>query len=219
MPDYEPIEYDVAGPSDVDQIVHLVATAFSTSEPLARAVGLSVAEMQTFLRPLMSTAMAQGLTIVAHRASSGDLAGALLNDDFASPLPVDPSQLNPKYLPIIALLESLEEHQRFARDIAPGECLHLFMLAVDERFKGLGVGRGLVKATLEHGARKRYRTAVTEATASASQHIFRTLGFAERFSISYPEFRYDGKAVFASIRDPSSAILMEKPLSWDHHPS
>lgn len=212
MPDHEPIEYRVAAPYHVDQIVRLVATAFSTSEPLAKAVGLSVAEMEAFLRPLMSTAMAQELTIVARRANSGELAGALLNDDLAAPLPVDPSQLNPKYLPIIALLESLEEHYRFDRDVAPGECLHLFMLAVDERFKGLGIGRGLVKATLEHGARNRYRTAVTEATASASQHIFRTLGFAERFSISYPEFRYEGKAAFASIQDPSRAILMDKSL-------
>jgi len=175
-------------------------------------MGLSVAEMEEFLQPQMSATMAQGLTIVARRTGSDELVGALLNDDLASPLPLDLSHLNPKYRPIIALLGSLEEHYNSGRSIAHGECLHLFMLAGDERFKGCGIGRGLVKTSLDNGFRKGYRTAVTEATASTSQHIFRTLGFAERFLICYRDFMYESTAVFRSIQDPSSAILMEKPL-------
>jgi ribosomal protein S18 acetylase RimI-like enzyme len=208
----EQIEYGVASASDESEIVRLIATAFSASEPLAKAMKLSVAEMAEFLRPLMPAAFAQGLTIVARRQGSDELAGALLNDDLASPLPVDPSRLDSKYLPIITLLETLEEHYNIGRTIAPGECLHLFMLAVDERFKGHGIGRGLVRASLEYGARRGYRAAVTEATAGASQHIFRALGFAERFPILYQDFVYEGKAVFGSIQDPPSAILMDKSL-------
>lgn len=199
-------------PPDADRIVRLIAGAFSSSEPLARAMGLSVAEMEAFLQPLMTAAISEGLTVVARRTGSDELAGALLNDDLGSPLPVDLSRLNPKYLPIIALLGSLEEHYNVGRTIVPGECLHLFMLAADERFKGYGIGRGLVKASLSNGSRRGYRAAMTEATAGASQHIFRTLGFAELFRISYASFLYEEETVFGSIRDSSSAILMEKVL-------
>ncbi len=212
MPVDELIEYDVATLSDADKIVRLIATAFSNFEPLARALGLSVAEMEEFLQPLMPAAISEGLTIVARRTGSDELAGALLNDDLGSPLPVDLSRLNTKYLPIIALLGSLEEHYNVGRTIVPGECLHLFMLAADERFKGCGIGRGLVKAGLSNGSRRGYRAAATEATASASQHIFRTLGFAELFTISYASFLHEGEVVFESIQDSSCAILMEKPL-------
>lgn len=209
----EPIEYGLAKPSDADKIVHLIATAFSTSEPLARAMDLSVAEMEEFVRPLIPAAMAQGLTIVARQTGSDQLAGALLNDDLASPLPVDPSQLNPKYLPIVSLLGKLEEHYCTGRSLAPGENLHLFMLASDEMHKGYGIGRGLVAASLALGSRKGYRTAVTEATAGASQHIFRSLGFTQQFPISYRDFLYEGKSVFHSIQEPATAILMDKVLS------
>jgi GNAT superfamily N-acetyltransferase len=170
--------------------------------------------MEEFLHPLMPAAMAQGLTMVARSSTSNKLAGVLLNDDLASPLSADPGDLNRKYLPIIALLETLEMHYYSGRTIARGECLHLFMLAADERLKGCGIGRGLVAASLDLGARRGYRTALTEATAAASQHIFSALGFAERFHISYPDFLYEGKTVFGSIPDPSCAILMEKPLRF-----
>ena len=209
----EPIEYDVARAPDADEIVRVIAAAFSRFEPLAVAVGLSLEEMEDFLRPLMPAAIDQGLTIVARREGSTELAGALLNDDLASPLPIDPSRINAKYLPIIALLGRLDEQYQAGRTIAPGEYLNLFMLAADERFKGRGIGQGLVKATLDLGSKKGYRTAVTEATASASQHIFRALGFVERFPIVYSDFPYERKAAFASIPDPLSAILMDKSLS------
>jgi len=208
----EQITYDVARSSDTDEIVRLTAVAFSRFEPLATAVDLSVREMEEFLQPLLPAAIAQGLTIVARREGTDELAGALLNDDLALPLPVYPSQISPKYVAIIALLESLDERYRHGRSIAPGDCLHLFMLAADERLKGRGIGQGLVTASLESGSRKGYRTAVTEATAGASQHIFRSLGFAERFEIAYRDFVHKGKTVFGSIREPATAILMDRSL-------
>lgn len=208
----EQITYDVASSSDSDEIVRLIAVAFSRFEPLATAVDLSVREMEGFLQPLLPAAIAQGLTMVARREGADELAGALLNDDLASPLTVDPSQISPKYLPIVALLESLDERYRHGRTIPPGECLHLFMLAADDRLKGRGVGQGLVRAGLENGSSKGFLTAVTEATAGASQHIFRSLGFAQRFEIVYRDFVHEGKTVFGSIREPASAILMDRSL-------
>jgi hypothetical protein len=55
--------------------------------------------------------------------------------------------------------------------------------------------------------------ALAEATAGASQHIFRNLGFADRFTVSYREFLYEGRTVFASIEEPEAAILMDKSLT------
>jgi GNAT superfamily N-acetyltransferase len=208
----ERVEFDLAESDDAEGMVRLIAAAFSTSEPLALAMGLSASEMEGFLQPMMPAAMAEGLTIVARLKSTGELAGALLNDDFASPLPVDPGRLGTKALPIISLLEMLEEHYRIGRTIAPGECLHLFMLAAEQRWKGCGIGRGLVEASLENAVRKGYLMTMTEATAGASQHIFRKLGFRDRFTVPYRDFTYEDRVAFGSIQDPSAAILMDKSL-------
>jgi ribosomal protein S18 acetylase RimI-like enzyme len=208
----EPVEYHVAKSADAEGIIRLIATAFSASEPLAVAMSISAREMEGFLEPLMPAAIAEGLTIVARQQGTGKLAGALLNDDFGSPLPVDPSRLSTKFSPIISLLETLDERYRVGRTIAPGEYLHLFMLAADARLAGRGIGRALVEASLENGISKGYRMTVSEATAGASQHIFRKLGFADRFLVPYRDFAYEDRAAFRSIQDPPGAILMDKSL-------
>jgi hypothetical protein len=54
--------------------------------------------------------------------------------------------------------------------------------------------------------------AVTEATGRVSQRVFRKQGFEERFKVSYQDFIYDDKVVFASIQAHENAILMDKSL-------
>ena len=53
---------------------------------------------------------------------------------------------------------------------------------------------------------------MTEATGSASQHIFRKFGFIERVRLAYRDHRYQGKAVFAGIQEPEAALVMDRSL-------
>jgi len=136
----------------------------------------------------------------------------MLSDDFASPLDLDVRQISPKLLPILTMLEVLDEQFRRGRDISAGQFVHLFMLGVDSHFAGQGIAQGLVQACVDHGSQRGYRAALTEATGRVSQHIFRKNGFVERFRVCYPDFLYEGKAVFASIRGHEAALLMEQSL-------
>jgi len=70
----------------------------------------------------------------------------------------------------------------------------------------------LVVACLEHGNRRGYRLAVTEATNKISQHIFRKQGFVERAKRSYAAHPFDGQHIFASIAEHGGPILMDKSL-------
>jgi ribosomal protein S18 acetylase RimI-like enzyme len=74
------------------------------------------------------------------------------------------------------------------------------------------VAHQLVAACLEHGRRRGYRLAVTEATNKVSQHIFRKQGFVERVQRSYATHRFEGRQVFASIAEQGGPILMDKSL-------
>src|SRR5208282_4080108 len=208
----EPVYYCVARPFDAEEMVRLLATVFSESEPPAVAMGLSFGDLEQFLQLLAPGAIADGLTVLARCGDTRKLAGVLLTYDFASPPALDLRQISTRFLPIISMLETLDEQFRKERTISTGEYLHLFMLGVDKQFAGRRIGQGLVETCLDNGFRRGYRKAVTEATGRVSQHVFRKQGFSDHFSVSYQDFLYEDRVVFASIQGHEKATLMDKAL-------
>lgn len=144
---------EVLRAADVGAAIALVARAFSADERLGVAVGVTAAEMVELIQPAAARVVADGLTVVARDAASGELAGVLITDDFASLLPMESEGMSPKFDPIFGLLGRLDEAYREARTIAPGEHLHLFMLATEARYRGRGVAGRLARACLANGGR------------------------------------------------------------------
>ena len=210
--DTSDIRYDIMTAADVEPAIRLIAEAFSSSEPPAVAVALSVADLTAFLRLLAPQAVSDGLTPLA-RSGTGEVIGVMLTDDFAAPLPIDPARISQRFRPILGMLESLDEQYRGGRDLRAGECLHLFMLAVDPRFGGRGIARQLVETCLQNGIRKGYRSAVTEATGRLSQRVFAKLGFQEHFRTPYKTYRFEGLLPFETIAEHGGAALMERSLA------
>jgi hypothetical protein len=206
------IQYGVFESSDQDEMIPLLAEAFSQDDPMPRALGVSAGEFELLVRSSSSAAAAEGLTIVARSADTGEMAGALLAADFTAPPPAGFEQLSEKMLPIFALLEQLDARYQRDKVIEPGVYLHLLLMGVARPFTGRQMAQHLLAVCEENGRRKGYHTAVGEATGSVSQHILRKQGYIERFQISYQEYRYKGAPVFASIKGHSGVILMDKAL-------
>ena len=199
--------------ADTAAVVGLIARVFSESEPPAVAMRLTRGDFERFVGALCPKAAADGLTVVARAGETNEIVGVLLTDDFAEPPEFDVNDLNEKMLPILAMLDGLDEEYRKRRVIRPGQYLHLFMLAVDPKCAGRGVAQQLVAACLANGREKGYTMAITEATGVVSQHVFRKLGFADRFRTSYQDYRYHGRPVFASIRGHDATILMDRDVT------
>jgi ribosomal protein S18 acetylase RimI-like enzyme len=132
---------DLLQASDVDQMVHLLAAAFSAAEPPAVAMGLSYDELASFISLLAPRALDDGLTAVTRARSGNELVGVVLTDDFATPPPIELHRISKKFFPIFAMLDTLDAQYRLGRTIVRGEHLHLFMLAVDARFAGQGIAQ------------------------------------------------------------------------------
>ena len=207
------IEYGVAEPSDMEEMARLLAVVFSNSEPPAVAVGLTPAEFEEFVQLFCPGAAADGLTIVCRSADTGKMIGVLLTEDSASPPPGGMERLSGKFDPIFDILGQLDADYRQGNTVPPGEQLHLFLLGVAQAFGGRRVAQHLVASCLDNGVRKGYRTAVTEATNSVSQHIFRKHGFVDRIRRSYRDHRYEGQAFFPSIEGHFGPILMDRILA------
>lgn len=207
------IDYRLYRDTDADEMSRLLSQVFAESDPPAVAVGLAPSEFEVFVRLFCREAATQGLTIVAHCAESKEMCGALLTEDLASEPPDGIDQLSAKFDPIFDILGQLDEEYRANRVVARGESIHLMLLGVSPRFSGKGVARQLVSDCLTNGADRGYRSAVTEATNKASQHIFRKQGFIERVTQSYSAYEFDGRIPFASIADQGGPILMNKDLT------
>jgi GNAT superfamily N-acetyltransferase len=207
------IDYGVYVRSDSEAMAKLLGEVFSRYDPPAVAAGLTASEFEAFVRLLCPKAAAEGLTIVARLAGTGELIGALLTEDSASPPPDGMDRLSAKFDPIFDILGQLDTEYSGGQTVPLGESLHLFLLGVSDHVAGRGVAQQLVAACLEHGKRRGYRVAVTEATNRVSQHIFRKQGFVARVQRSYAAHRFDGRQVFASIAEHGGPILMDKSLA------
>ena len=211
--DHPSIEYSVCTARDTSEMTRLLAEVFSGGEPPAVAVGLTSAEFESFVQLLCPAVIADGLTIVARRSDTSEMVGALLTEDFGTAPPDGAAKLSHKFDPVFDILGQLDAEYRDGRVVPRGESLHLYLLGVTASAAGRGVAKQLVATCLENGARKGFRVAVTEATAKASQHVFRSLGFVERVRRSYEQHRFDGRAVFASIAEHGGPILMDRELT------
>ncbi len=174
------ISFSIYREADADEMAGLLGDVFARRDPPAVAVGLAPTEFESFVHLFCPKAAAEGLTIVARSVATGEMIGALLTEDAASAPPDGMDRLSPKFDPIFDILGQLDADYRAGRTVHAGESLHLFLLGVAPHFAGKGVAQGLVATCLAHGAGKKYRMAVTEATNKTSQHVFRKLGFVER---------------------------------------
>ena len=205
--------YGLCEGSDLDEMAILLGEVFSRYDPPAVAAGITPEEFEAFVRLLLPTVEAGGLTIVARSADTGDMVGALLAEDSAAELPAGLEGLSPKFDPVFDILGQLDTEYWQGEEPDKGHYLHLFLVGVAPASGGRGVAQQLVETCVENGVRKGYRFGVTEATNAVSQHIFRKLGFVDRVQRSYQDHRYQGQAVFASIDGHAGPILMDRRLS------
>ncbi len=207
------IDYRLYRESDADEMAILLSSVFPEHDPPAFAVELTQPEFEGFVRLFCLRAATEQLTIVARCTDTDEMCGVLLTEDLASGIPGGIDGLSEKFGPIFDILGQLDDEYQVDRVINPGECMHLLLLGVSQRFFGKGVAKRLVSKCLVNGIGRGYRMAVTEATNPTSQHIFRKQGFVDRVSRSYRTHEFDGRRPFSSIADYGGPILMDKQLS------
>jgi ribosomal protein S18 acetylase RimI-like enzyme len=207
------VNYNLYTKADADEMSRLLADVFAHRDPPAIALGLTVPEFEFFVRLYGPKADAEGLTVVARAAATGEMIGALLAEDSASAPPDGLEQLSPKFNPVFDILGQMDADYSGGRARRPGEWLHLFLLGVAQDYTGRGIAQRLVAECLANGGRKGYRVALTEATNKTSQHVFRKLGFMERVRRSYSDHLFEGQAFFRSISDQGGPMLMDKSIT------
>ena len=95
----ETIRFSPFTPADAHEMTHPLAESFTRGDPPAIAVGLTLPEFEALVRLICPKATAESLTIVARSAETGEMCGALLAEDSASPHPDGIEELSEKFHP------------------------------------------------------------------------------------------------------------------------
>ena len=153
--------------ADLDEAASIVAEAFASGDPMALALGLTVADMRRMLDPLLRQNIADGLSVVAcDGLASGRVVGCLLSERFGGAMSEAwDEDIQDRFAPIFRLLEELDSSFFSAfPGHDPKDYLHECMLACHPDAGGRGVGSALLRASAEVGRRHRFRGAIAEAT-------------------------------------------------------
>ncbi|MCL7421867.1 MAG: hypothetical protein M8364_13275 [Methylobacter sp.] len=212
MNETESVQYELVDISEFDNMAMMAAEAFTRYEPISSALNISSEDFADFIRLLEPKLVREQLTVIARNQETQQIIGAMISDDFAIEPPKEILHLSDNFEPVWSVLDELDS-QRLGRILPEGEYLHFFLLAVDHRQTGRKIAKNLVRTCMENGVGKGYKTGVVEASGVVSQHIFRKLGFVDRFEILYKTFMFQGNRIFDSIEEQHGIILMDKALA------
>ncbi len=210
------ISYEVLGTKDLEETIACMADVFPRAEPMTREVDITSDEFFPFAEIYCEKAIRERLSLVARDKATGNIIGFLISENLTSEPPSGIETINEKFLPIIKLLDCLDNNYKESLELNQRNILRLFMVGVDKHYEGLNLATTLIEENLKFAELKNYSRAIGEATSSVTQHILRDkLGFNEKFAIEYKSYTYKGEHVFRNMKNTSHCILFEKSFSKD----
>ena len=205
------IVYDVLKERDLDSAIACLTSTFTCGEPMTRALGITEREFNSFSELICTKAVTKKLSVAARDERTGILIGCQISEEFSDGLIKDDDPIPAGFLPILALLQELDDTYLNKYPMVERDLFHAFMVGVDKQFKGKNVGYHLVELSNSLGHARGFSGAIAEATGPVSQHIliqkhhWQVLG-----AIPYHAFRYQQKPVFRGITACESCQLVYK---------
>jgi hypothetical protein len=208
--------YAIANEEFGDAIVRVLSESFSR-EPMSAALGISARDLAPFVARFVPECTTNGLSVVAVPVDEPDtLAGVFICRDFKSPPPEGVPQEFSWFQPIGEAMMTVDQaYEAKLPTLTLGEAVDLWMVGVTpgSRFAKRGIASALFRVSTDLAGDSGFTRCVTECTGHYSQTAARKAGFREGARLAYQNFRFNGRAVFAGIKDPHTHIILyEKGL-------
>jgi ribosomal protein S18 acetylase RimI-like enzyme len=202
------IRYQIARPTWADPITERLGESFA-HEPMTSLLGVSAKEFGDLAALFIPECLGNDLSVVAVAEDGTDrVAGVLICRDFKSPMPSGIPHDFPWFLPIyeaVVAVDTAYEAQR--PNLTAGQTIDLWMLAVDTaQFGRRGIGSHLIRLATEVAREREFGACVCECTGHFSQTAAERAGFTEMARVTYKDFAYQGKNIFADIPAPHTHL-------------
>jgi hypothetical protein len=213
------ILFGVLTPSYLEETVSLACTVFSQREPMAQALGLTVAELRPYVEAYASAACAEELGVIALDQSTGRVVGFSLAKDYLTSLQL---QVPSKLLPMQEVSTTLDSW--FLGDYGSprnyGILGHEVMTGVASEHPYLEARKATSAPTLGHELMavrtallrgRGFQRSIAVATGPRSQKLHACLGAYRICSVGYREFTFtrERQQPFSALSGQYCALLLK----------
>ncbi len=161
-------------------------------------------EVKKFLQLVLKFAIQDGHSLVAVN-DQNEVIGCLIAYDYDFELPEEYDECSDDFNPIFNLLMNLGEAFQNVTAFSSNTYLNMSMI-VGEREVAIAMVNHISKIAKDNG----FQGILIEATSLKSQDFALSLDFQEKVSIHYKYFKFEGKNVFAGIKEPNECKLFVK---------
>jgi len=200
--------YELLTADHVDQVVEMFTKAFCRSEPMTRYLEMDEELYKNFALAVTQKAVEDELSIVV--LEDKKVIACAIVEDLVAPGPIP--DFDPKFKYILSLLENLGGSFFAGKDFPTNHIAHLFITAVHEEYRHLGLSRQVNFQAMDLAAHKGFEYIYCEFT-----HPYNELGTIPYLinkkkligTISYPEFQHDNEYPFANLNFVARSYLWE----------
>jgi hypothetical protein len=193
--------------NNIQSTVDLFVRSFCDSEPITKHLGIHHQDYRPFALEVIQKAAKEGLSKVALDKQNHVIAFAIA-EDLADPF-IPHLAHYPKLKPVLSLLDQLSmplyKHKKFIK----GKVAHIWLAAVDPKYRGVSISTKIEMATIENAAHKGFDFAYAEFTNELSEnvtHQFQLLKLCNR--INFTDFTLaDGSKPFKGLPGAASSYL------------
>ncbi|RWS20193.1 hypothetical protein B4U80_12134 [Leptotrombidium deliense] len=202
---------------DIDEVSKLFADTFALHEPMSVHLGHNPITFLPFAVSATKRCAKESLSYICEDLNNDcghRIVGFCLNETL-NVKEIECESINDDNYEISALLTNLEKKwlHMLNEDCLKKKIFHLATVGVHSDYNNRGIASKLISASLNNAKDENFDFVVLEATAIATQKIFKDkYKFRECVSQVYEEFEFKGKRVFEGLTNPKSVIVFEKEL-------
>ncbi len=192
----------------LEQVVDVFTRAFCLFEPMTAYLKMDMTLYKNFARIVAENAVQDQLSVIA--LQEGKVAAIALVEDLARPC--DIPDFDPKFKNILALLDRLGKDYFSKRTIKPLEISHLFITAVDEKFRRQNLSTQVNFQAMNISSRAGFKEMYCEFT-----HPYNEQGVIPHLKMPYTligaqvykDFVFQNKKPFAQLSGGAKSYLWQ----------
>jgi N-acetylglutamate synthase-like GNAT family acetyltransferase len=174
------------GEEDRDAVLSLLLNSFFRDEPLAKC--LELGEPIEFAKNIINDVLHDQCSFVAYHIQTKELVGICLNEMKLKDDKHIINESNEKIDFILHFLNNMHIERNLFDQFKTNSLLHIFIINVDNNYRGYGLGSQLILATIEHAKKINIKGIYAEATNIYSFNSFKQQGFQVYHQINYIDY-------------------------------
>jgi len=177
---------DLMREKDRNKVLFLLLNSFFQEEPLAKYVELGAP--MNFANNIINDAIHDQCSFVIYDIKTKQLIGVCLNEIKYENHHDLINETNEKVNFILKFLNHMHQNINLFQQFKTNSLLHIFIINIDKNYRGYGLGKQLISASIEYAKNNNIKGIYAETTGIYSLNCFKQQGFDIYHQINYSDY-------------------------------